>query len=100
MALDLENDEVFSAAIEGLPKVVELIATVPEDKRWLALTAAEQSYLQTAQTLGYEGADAQQWASVVMSQLRDRAVLDPKLAALDFTHYSVAADRRPGSSSK
>ena len=96
MALDLENDEVFSAAIEGLPKVVELIATVPEDKRWLALTAAEQSYLQTAETLGYEGADAQQWASVVMSELRDLAAY----SLTGFTHYSVVAERRPGSSSK
>jgi len=32
MALDLENDEVLSAAIEGLPKVVELITTVPEER--------------------------------------------------------------------
>ena len=55
MPVDLENDEVFSAAIEGLPKVVELITTVPEEQRPLALAAAHQSYLQTAQTLGYLG---------------------------------------------
>ena len=67
MALNLENDEVFSAAIEGLPKVVELITTVPEEKRSLALAAAQQSYLQTAQSLGYDKTDAQLWASVVMS---------------------------------
>jgi hypothetical protein len=29
---DLENDEVFSAAVKGLPKVVELIAAIPEEK--------------------------------------------------------------------
>jgi len=33
------------------------------------LNAAEESYLQMA-PLGYEGADAHQWASVVMSCLR------------------------------
>jgi len=29
MALDLENDAVFTVAIDGLPRVVELIATFP-----------------------------------------------------------------------
>jgi hypothetical protein len=65
----LENDEMYSAAIEGIPKVVELIATAPEAKCLLALTAAQRSYLQTAQALGYEESDAQHWASAVMSQL-------------------------------
>ena len=38
MALDdLENDEAFSAAVNGLAKVVELITAAPEDKRSLAL---------------------------------------------------------------
>jgi hypothetical protein len=69
MALNLENDEVLSAAIEGLPKIVELIASVPEAKRSLALAAAQQSYLQTAQALGYEESDAERWASTVMSLL-------------------------------
>jgi hypothetical protein len=69
MALDLENDEVLSAAIEGLPKVVELITTVPEEQRPLALAAAHQSYLHTAQTLGYLENDAEEWASTVMSML-------------------------------
>ena len=69
MALDLENDEMFSAAIEGISKVVEFIATVPEAKRPLVLAAAKQSYLQTAQALGYEEGDAQVWASAVMFQL-------------------------------
>ena len=74
MALDLENDAVFSVAIEGLPRVVQLIATVPEEKRSLALAAAQQSYLKTAQTLGYEESDAQQWASTVMSILEITAL--------------------------
>jgi hypothetical protein len=69
MAVDLENDEVFSAAVEGLPRVVELIGTVPEEKRFVAWSAARQSYLQTAQTLGYDGSDAQEWASAIMSRV-------------------------------
>ena len=57
---DLENDEVFSAAVNGLPKVVELITAAPEEKRSLALAAAHQAYLRTAQELGYDESDAQQ----------------------------------------
>jgi hypothetical protein len=41
---DLEKDEVFSAAVDGLPKVVELITAAPEEKRSLALAAAHQAY--------------------------------------------------------
>jgi hypothetical protein len=76
MAVDLENDEAFSAAVEGLPKVAELIATAPEQKRWLALAAAQQSYVQTAQKLGYEENDAQEWASAVMTLLREHVPND------------------------
>ena len=82
MALDLENDEVFSAAIEGLPKVVELVATVPEAKRLLALAAARQSYLRTAQALGYEESDAECWASTVMSLLEITSLVGERAAGL------------------
>ena len=71
---DLENDEVFSAAVKGLQKVVELIAAIPEEKRSLALAAVQQSYLQTAQAVGYDESDAQQWASALMSLLEIEAV--------------------------
>jgi hypothetical protein len=69
MALTLEEDEVFSAAIAGIPKIVELIATVPDENRSRVLEAAEKSYINTAHSLGYQDADAQQWASAVMSRL-------------------------------
>ena len=49
MAVDLENDEVLSSAIEGIPKIAGLVTAVPDEKRSLALQAAHQSYLQTAQ---------------------------------------------------
>jgi len=87
MALDLENDTAFSVAIDGLPKVVELITTVPEEKRALAFAAAQQSYLQTALALGYEERDAQQWASMVMSMLEITA-----LAAERVTKPSLFQD--------
>jgi hypothetical protein len=69
MASIVEEDEVLSEAIAGVPRVAELIATVPDENRSRALEAAEKSYLQTAHTLGYQDADAQQWASAVMSRL-------------------------------
>jgi hypothetical protein len=74
---NLENDEVFSAAVNGLPKVVELITAAPEDKRSLALAAAHQAYIRTAQELGYDESDAQQWASAVMSLIvtNDKVIL-------------------------
>jgi hypothetical protein len=69
MALDLKNDQVFAAAVQGLPKVVERISTVPEARRSVAWSAVQQSYWQTAQRIGYDENDAQQWASAVMSLL-------------------------------
>jgi hypothetical protein len=69
MASVVEEDEVLSEAIAGVPRVAELIATVPDEGRSRALEAAEKSYIQTAQTLGYQDDDAQQWASAVMSRL-------------------------------
>ena len=63
MTLTLDEDEVLSAAIAGIPRVAEFIATVPDDDRSRALEAAEKSYLETARTLGYQDADAQEWAS-------------------------------------
>jgi hypothetical protein len=85
MALDdLENDEVFSAAVNGLAKVVELITAAPEDKRSLALAAAHQAYLRTAQELGYDESDAQQWASAVRSLIvtNDEVILSRVAADL------------------
>jgi len=49
--------ESISRAIKGLPKITELIATVPEEKRFIAWSAARCSYLQTAQALGYDQSD-------------------------------------------
>ena len=70
MALVLDEDEAFSAAVAGVPKVAELIANIPAEDRSRALEAAEKSYLETAHALGYQDAEAQQWASAVMSRLR------------------------------
>jgi Cdc6-like AAA superfamily ATPase len=81
---DLENDEVFSAAIRGLSKIVELISIIPDEKRSLALAAASQTYLRTAKELGYNESDAQQWASAVIS-LIEIATVTSELASAKRT---------------
>ncbi|MGB3746231.1 MAG: hypothetical protein WBD11_17155 [Xanthobacteraceae bacterium] len=80
MAVDLEKDEVLSSAIEGIPKIAELITTVPDEKRSLALQAAHQSYLQTARALGYAPPDAEEWASTVMSMLEIASLASERTA--------------------
>ena len=57
MTLTLDEDEILSAAIAGVPRVAELIATVPAEDRSRALEAAGKSYLETAHTLGYQDKD-------------------------------------------
>jgi hypothetical protein len=42
MTFNAEEDEVLSAAIAGLPKIAELIATVPAEDRARALEAARR----------------------------------------------------------
>jgi hypothetical protein len=52
MTLTQQEDEVLSAAIAGVSRVAQLLATIPVEDRSRALEAAEKSYLQTAHTLG------------------------------------------------
>jgi hypothetical protein len=78
MRPDFEQDQVLSAAISGIPKVAKLIALIRAEDQPRALEAAERSYLQTAHGLGYEGAEADEWASTIMVRLRaqtDSAVI-------------------------
>jgi hypothetical protein len=78
MAIEWSRDELFTSAVAGLPKVAELIATLSSDDRTKALKAVEKSYLETARGLGYEEADALEWADAVMFRLR---LTQPILAA-------------------
>ena len=72
MALnDQENAEFFSAVVEGIPKVVELITSLPREKHPAALLVARQRYLQMAGTHGYQETEAQQWASMIISMLEN-----------------------------
>lgn len=70
MVGEIEADGVLSNVFAGLPRVAELIATVPEEKRERALEAAKESYLNSARELGYAEAEVQQWVAAVMLDLR------------------------------
>jgi hypothetical protein len=71
MGLYQESAEPFSAAVEGIPRVVELITSLPREEHPAALLVARQSYLQMARTLGYQETEAQQWASMIISMLEN-----------------------------
>jgi hypothetical protein len=90
---DLEKDEVFSAAVNGLPKVVELITAAPEEKRSLALSVAHQAYLRTAEELGYDERNAQQWASVMSLIVTNDKVILGRVAADLLGRPSVLPER-------
>jgi hypothetical protein len=71
MTLTQQEDKVLSAAMAGVSRVAELLATIPAEERSRALEAAEKSYLQTAHALGYKDAEAELWASEIMRRLPD-----------------------------
>jgi hypothetical protein len=82
---NIQDDGVLSNVLAGLPRVAELIATVPEERRERALEAAEHSYLNSARELGYDEVDAQQWVTAVMLRLRTRAAEDGVAEVEPFT---------------
>lgn len=54
MASISEQEEILEAAVAGIPRVAEVVASIPEEDREMAFEAAERSYLQTAHDL-YRG---------------------------------------------
>jgi hypothetical protein len=69
MPLD-PNEEVLEAAIRGIPKVAAAIVAVPPKARTRAVAAAEQSYRQTALSVGYNPAEVESWVEAVVYFLR------------------------------
>lgn len=64
------EEEILEAAIAGLPRIAEVIASIPTELRPRAFDAATRSYLQTAHDLGYAETAARKWAAAVMFRLR------------------------------
>jgi len=53
MASIYEDEEILEAAIAGLPRVAEVVASISEEDRSRALDAVESTYWQTVRGLGY-----------------------------------------------
>ena len=68
MTLTLDEDEILSAAIAGVSKVAEVIATVPAEERTRALEAAKRA-TSKPRTSGLPRR-RRSCASAVMSRLR------------------------------
>jgi len=70
MALTSEEEKVLEAAVAGIPKVAEVVASIREEDRSRALDAVERSYRQTVLDLGYDEGPVQSWVSAVMLRLQ------------------------------
>jgi hypothetical protein len=89
-----DNDAILSNIIAGLPRVVELVVSVAEDRRPDALAAAEQSYIRTARGLGMDEPEARQWASLVMSRLKEGMRDEAARCDDGRPHWSIVSDNR------
>jgi len=98
------DEEALENALAGISRVAQAVVELAAEDRARALQAAERSYCQTAQALGYGELQAQGWAAAVMSQLRsliaspeDYRARAEHLRLLMFTTSDpVAADRLRG----
>src|SRR5271166_3476225 len=70
MASSSEEEEILEAAVAGIPRVAEAVASIPEEARVKALTAVESTYRQTMLDLGYEEGPAKSWVSAMMLRLQ------------------------------
>jgi hypothetical protein len=69
MALGWE-EAVLEEAFAGILRVAEAIAFLPAEDVSRAFAAAERSYRQTAEDLGYAEGQARGWAASLMVRLR------------------------------
>jgi hypothetical protein len=96
------REDALQEAINGLPRVAEVIAAIPANARLKALTAVEGSYRQSALDLGYNDSEAQCWVDAIMFRLRDE--LDARQSSeekeqtgrtsIDFLHVTDVGVRR------
>ena len=70
MASISEEEKILEAAVAGIPRVAEVVASIPEEDRAKALGAVESSYRQTVRDLGYEEGPIQSWLAAVMLRLQ------------------------------
>ena len=71
MASISEEEKILEAAVAGIPRVSEVVASITEEEdRAKALNAVESSYRQTVRDLGYEEGPIQSWLAAVMLRLQ------------------------------
>jgi hypothetical protein len=70
MASISEEEEILEAAVTGIPRIAEAVASIPEKARAKALAAVESTYQQTMLDLGYEEGHAESWVSAMMLRLQ------------------------------
>jgi hypothetical protein len=70
MASISEEEKILEAAVTGIPRVAEAVASIPEKARPKALAAVESTYRQTMLDLGYEERPAESWVSAMMLRLQ------------------------------
>jgi hypothetical protein len=74
MASNSEAEKILLLALDGIPRVAQVIAKIPTAHQKRAFDAAESSYRQTVSELGYEGEDAERWVGALMLRLRTEVV--------------------------
>ena len=89
MASSSKEEEILAAAIAGIPRVAEAVASIPEEDRPRALEAVEGSYRQTVLDLGYEEGPVQSWVSAVMFRLQREVKEQVKLKMLEALQEEV-----------
>jgi hypothetical protein len=72
MASRFEGQDILEAAVASIPALADYIAAVPENRRVVALEAAERHYLGIARNLACTDEPAVRWTSALMSNLRER----------------------------
>ena len=92
MAFISEEEEVLEAAVAGIPRVAEVVASIPDEDRARALDAVESSYRQTVRDLGYEDALIESWVSAAMLRLQSevKAQESSKQKMLKALHEELA----------
>ena len=86
MASISEEEKILEAAVAGIPRVAEVVASIPEEERPRALDAVEGSYRQTVRDLGYEEGPVQSWLAAVMLRLQREVKEQVKLKMLETLH--------------
>jgi hypothetical protein len=70
MPLTSEEDEFLEVASDGLPRIIELIATFPVEHRPGAFEVAERRYMRAARDFGCTEEAAARWVAAIMRKLR------------------------------